>query len=58
MVWVVAEGMVSGCLQGKGLVETVSGEVPIVGGSEFKPIRGHTLLRRQVPAAVRARAGG
>lgn len=58
VVWEVAEGMVSGCLQGKGLVETVSGEVPIIGGSEFKPIRGHTLLRRQVPAAVRARAGG
>lgn len=48
----------SGCLQGKGLVETVSGEVPIIGGSEFKAIRGHALLRRQVPAAVRAGARG
>lgn len=58
MVWVVAEGMVSRCLQGEGLVETVSGEVPLIGGSEVKPIGGHTLLRRQVPAAVRTRAGG
>lgn len=45
MVWVVAEGMMSGSLQGKGLVETISGEVPIIGGSELKPIRCNTLLR-------------
>lgn len=58
MVWVVAEGMVSGCLQGEGLVETISREVTIIGGSEVKPVGGHTLLRRQVPAAVRTGAGG
>lgn len=50
--------MVSGSLQGEGFVEPVSREVPLVGGSEVKTIGGHTLLRRQVPAAVRTRAGG
>lgn len=58
MVWVVAEGMVSGCLQGEGLVETISGEVTLIGGSEVKPVGGYALLRWQVPAAMRAGAGG
>lgn len=58
MVWVVAEGMVCGCLQGERLVETISREVTIIRGSEVEAIGGHTLLRRQIPAAVRTRAGG
>lgn len=58
MVWVVAEGMVGGCLQGEGLVETISREVAVIGGGEFKSVGGHGLLRWQVPAAVGARAGG
>lgn len=58
MVWVIAEGMVSGCLQREGLVETISGEVTLIGGSEVKPVWSHALLRWQVPAAVRTRAGG
>lgn len=58
MVWVVAEGMVGGCLQGEGLVETISREVALIGGGEVKSVGGHGLLRRQVPAAVGARAGG
>jgi len=57
MLWVVAERVVSGRLQGEGLVETVSGEVPVVGGREVEPVGGHALLRRQVPAAVRPGAG-
>lgn len=57
MVWVVAEGMVSRCLQWEGLVETITREVPIIGGSEVKAIWGHTLLRWQVPAAVGASTG-
>lgn len=52
MIWIVAESMVSRCLQGEGLVETISREVPLIGGSEVKPIWGHALLRWQVPAAV------
>lgn len=46
------------CLQGEGLVETISREVALVGGGEVKSVGGHGLLRRQVPAAVGARAGG
>lgn len=46
------------CLQGEWLVETVSGEVPLIGGSKFKPIGGHALLRRQVPTTVGAWARG
>lgn len=58
MVWVVAEGMVGGCLQRERFVETISREVPLVWGSEVKPVWGHSLLRRQVPPAVGSRAGG
>lgn len=58
MVWVVAEGVVSGCLQLEGLVEAVSREVAIIGGSEVEPVGGDALLRRQIPAAGRTWAGG
>lgn len=58
MVWVVAEGVVSGCLQGEWLAEPISGEVTLIGGSEVKPVGRHSLLRRQVPATVRTGAGG
>lgn len=47
-----------GCLQGEGLVETISRGVALIGGGEVKSVGGHGLLRRQVPAAVGARAGG
>lgn len=58
VVRVVAERVVSGCLQGEGFVEAVPREVPIEGGSEVEPVCGHALLGRQVPAAVGTRAGG
>lgn len=58
MVLVVAEGVVSGCLQGERLVEAVSREVAVIRGSEVEPVGGDALLRRQVPAARRTGAGG
>lgn len=58
VVGVVGNGMVSGCLQGERFVEAVAGEIPLIGGSEVKPVGSHTLLGGQVPAAVRAGAGG
>lgn len=58
MVWVVAESVVSGRLQGEGLVEAVSREVAIIRGSEVKPVGGDALLGRQIPAAGRTGAGG
>lgn len=48
----------SGGLQGERFVEAVSREIPLIGGSEVKPIGRHTLLGGQVPAAVRPGAGG
>lgn len=57
MVGVVAEGMVSRRLQGEGLVQAISREVALVGGSEVDAVWGHGLLRRQVPAVVRTGAG-
>lgn len=58
VVWVVAEGMVCRCLQGERLVETISREVPLIRGSEVKPVWGHSLLWCQVPPAVGSGAGG
>lgn len=58
MVGVVAEGVVSGGLIREGLVEPVSGEVPVVRGSEVEPIGRHALLGQEGPAAVRRTGAG
>lgn len=46
------------CLQRERLVNTISREVAVIGGSEVKPVGRYALLRRQVPSAVGTRAGG